>query len=407
MFALSVLAVLGLLACEPRDAKRNESNALDLPDTFTAVLGSFVGGETAPVKGSDGRWHVVYELWMTNGKQVPASIKKIEVLDYDDPTTVLASFAGDTLDITQLSTRAADTADLQPNESLLVYVDLSFDSAEAVPDKIVHRFTGTGANNPGSREPVEISYLFAPWDLSERKPPIIAAPLAGANWVAMNGCCRREGAHRGSVQTVNGTLVDSQRFAIDWMRLDEQQRLVKGDPAKVSNWVGYDHPVFAIADAVVARVLDRLPDQSPGSLPDPRTMTLQTVDGNHVILDLGNGVFAFYAHLKKGSIAVSEGEQVKAGQQIARLGNSGNTSAPHLHLHLMAGPSPLGADGIPYVFERFSVRGAIDPDQWRQAEDDISGPWQLVASDNSGLHENELPLDLRIVEFPATPQGRN
>jgi len=118
MLALSMLVVVGQLACEASKEKRNESSGLDLPDEFTAILGSFVGGETAPVKGSDGRWHVVYELWMTNGKQVPASIKKIEVLDYDDPTKVLASFADDTLDVTQLSTKPAENADLQPNESL-------------------------------------------------------------------------------------------------------------------------------------------------------------------------------------------------------------------------------------------------------------------------------------------------
>ena len=83
MITLSVLVVIGQLACEGSKERRNESSGFDLPDEFTAVLGSFVGGETAPVKGSDGRWQVVYELWMTNGKQVAASIKKIEVLDYD------------------------------------------------------------------------------------------------------------------------------------------------------------------------------------------------------------------------------------------------------------------------------------------------------------------------------------
>lgn len=379
------------------------SRGLDRPDEFTAVLGSFVGGETSPVKGTDGRWHVVYELWMTNGKQVPASIGTIEVLDYDDPKRLLASLEGGALDVTQLSTLPRENADLRPNEALLVYVDLEFDSENDIPDKIIHRFTGTGANNPGSRQPAEISYLFAPWQLSRNRPSVIASPLAGRRWVAINGCCRREGAHRGAVQTVNGNLVDSQRFAIDWMRLDEQQRLVRGDPSKVSNWFGYDQPVYAIADAVVVKVLDGMADQNPGSLPDPRTMTLQTVDGNHVILDLGNGVFAFYAHLKRGSISVEEGDAVRVGQEIARLGNSGNTSAPHLHLHLMAGPSPLGADGIPYVFERFSVQGAIDAEQWHRSGEDISGTWRIVALDKAGPREHELPLDLRVVDFPDIP----
>ena len=125
------------MACEKSNETRNESSGLSLPDAFTAVLGSFVGGETAPVKGSDGRWHVVYELWTTDGKQVAASVKKIEVLDYDAPGKLLASFTGDALDMTQLSTRPAKSSDLQPNESLLVYVDLSFASEADLPDKIV------------------------------------------------------------------------------------------------------------------------------------------------------------------------------------------------------------------------------------------------------------------------------
>jgi len=98
---------------------------------------------------------------------------------------------------------------------------------------------------------------------------------------------------------------------------------------------------------------------------------------------------------------------VKVGQEIGRLGNSGNTSAPHLHLHLTAGPSPLGADGIPYLFERFGVRGAIDAEQWRQADDAISAAWRVVQPDHSGPHENELPLDLRIVDFPEVSNDGN
>ena len=407
MIVFTLFISVGTQSYVTAEKAGNETTGLHLPDEFTAVMGSFVGGVTAPVKGSDGRWHVVYELWMTNGKQVPASIKTIEVLDYDDRTKVLASFEGGELDISQLSTLPREDADLQPNESLLVYVDLAFHSETDVPDAIVHRFIGTGASNPGSRQPADLSYLFAPWDLSRKKSPIIAAPVAGQNWVAINGCCRREGAHRGSVQTVNGTLFDSQRFAIDWMRLNEQNRLVQGTPSEVSSWICYDEPIYAIADGVVVEALDGLADQIPGALPDPNEITLQTIDGNHIILDLGNGVFAFYAHLKKGSIIVKEGDKVKVGQQIGRLGNSGNTSAPHLHLHLMTGPSALGADGIPYVFEKFSVRGAIDPDQWRETGEDITGKWKVVALDNPGPHKNELPLDLRVVDFPEISNSRD
>lgn len=146
-----------------------------------------------------------------------------------------------------------------------------------------------------------------------------------------------------------------------------------------------------------------LPDQVPGALPDPLSITLETVDGNHIILDLGNGVYAFYAHLRIGSVLVEEGARVTAGRELARLGNSGNTSGPHLHLHLMTRPSAIVSDGIPYVFNRFQVQGAIDEDQWF-ATDELDGTWTIVDVDEPGCHARELPLTLRVVRFSGLDQ---
>ena len=143
-------------------------------------------------------------------------------------------------------------------------------------------------------------YLAAPWDVSDRTPVVLGPPLAGDDWVAMNGCCSLRGAHRDAVLPIDGKLRDSQRFAIDWIRVDAQGRLVIGDPARVENYLAYDQPVLAVADASVAEVLDGLDDQIPGALPDPATITVENIDGNHVILDLGHGRWVFYAHLKKG-----------------------------------------------------------------------------------------------------------
>jgi hypothetical protein len=394
----------------PSTAVSETELRLELPDAFTPIVGSLVGEQTAPVRGTDGRWHVVYELWLTNAKQVPATIEAIEVLDFDDQSRVLETVAGEDLNATQLSvqprelepdapTLAGDGPQLDPNESLLAFVELAFDREDDVPARIVHRLTGTGATNPGATEPAPIEYLFLPWDIAARTTPVIGRPLAGDGWVVINGCCGA-GAHRSAVQTVNGTLVDAQRFAIDWMRIGENGMFFDGDPADVENWHNYDAPVLAVADGVVVEVLDGLEDQVPGTLPDPETITLETVDGNHVILDLGNGVYAFYAHLRNGSITVEEGETVEAGQELARLGNTGNTSGPHLHLHLMAGPSALAADGIPMSFESFELVGAIDPAQWAASTFAVDDVWNIVQTAPAGPRERELPLDLSVVAFP-------
>ena len=80
------------------------------------------------------------------------------------------------------------------------------------------------------------------------------------------------------------------------------------------------------------------------------------------MLDLGNGRYAMYAHLRAGSVVVAPGAKVSRGQVIGKVGNTGNTSAPHLHFQMMDGASPLGSEGIPYVLERFALAGRIEGD---------------------------------------------
>jgi murein DD-endopeptidase MepM/ murein hydrolase activator NlpD len=73
------------------------------------------------------------------------------------------------------------------------------------------------------------------------------------------------------------------------------------------------------------------------------------------VQDLGNGNYAFYAHLKTGSITVRPGDRLTRGQVVASVGNSGNTDAPHLHFHVMSTPDPLRSDGLPFVFDTFRL----------------------------------------------------
>jgi hypothetical protein len=268
-----------------------------------------------------------------------------------------------------------------------------------LPDRLVHRVTLLGGPSPAPtpQTPASLSYVVAPFTVTA-KLPTIGPPLRGKGWVAFNGCCELSGAHRPSSATVNGRIYFAQRFAIDWLRLDEQGRLLNGDPGDVHSFFDYGADVLAVADGTVVATLDGLDDQRPGKLPDPKTITLANVDGNHIVIDLGNGVHAFYAHLLRGSIRVSRGDRVKRGQVLARLGNTGNTSGPHLHFHLMDGPSPLGSNGLPYVIDSFEVAGAL-PAARVAASTNLEGQW------NQGLRppvprHGQLPLDLVVVDFP-------
>jgi len=372
-------------------------------DTFTPVVVSPLARETAPVLGSNGTYHVVYELMLVNAKAAPATLQGLAVLDARDRSRVLATFKGDDVAgrLRTLLPRPATDGTIEANGARLFFVELTFHALPDVPRQVVHRLDLLAAAGPGASAPTPLTYTVAPFDIRGQPVPRLGPPLKGQAWVAANGCCTAAITHRGSVQSINGGLFDAQRYAIDWMRLDDQGRFVHGDPAKVESYTAYGADVIAVADATVVDALDELDDQVPGQLPDPSTITVRTVDGNHVVLDLGRGFYAFYAHLQKGSVRVHVGNKVKRGQLLGKLGNSGNTSAPHLHFHVMKGPSALGSDGAPYVIDAFRLSGQVDAAQF-DAAPTIEGQWGQHRLDPAVNRRGAFPLDLAIVDFPSS-----
>jgi hypothetical protein len=396
--------IAGLLLALPAAGQKSE------PDQFTSVVVSTLTGSTQPFLGTDGKYHVVYELVVTNTKPTPATLKKVEVLDAGsqgrDSTTVIASYEGDALvsRVRTLANTPANSPEIEFNGTRLFLIDLTFDASAQVPGRLQHLFEVMGASGPAPTPmtPVALSYSVAPLDLHPQLREI-GPPLAGNRWVAINGCCESRGAHRGSGLSANGWIYFGQRFAIDWMRLDEAGRLVHGDPADVHNYACYGVDVLAVANGTVVSVLDALDDQPPGNLPDPKKMTVENVLGNHVILDLGAGVYAFYAHMEKGSIGVTVGQRVKRGDVLGKLGNSGNTSAPHLHFHLMDGPSALASNGIPYVIDSFALAGRIPSEKDPAMATSIEGSWSGDLSSSTSRRHAQFPLNLDVIDFPETP----
>ena len=293
-------------------------------DIFTPIIASTLSPEAHPIRGTDGAYHVVYELLLTNTKSLPATVRSIDVLAGTSGPEIITSFSGAALlkRLRTLAPEPAKDAIVEANAARLFYIELTFGDAAHIPKILEHRLHLMGAANPGSAKPQPLEYVVAPLTITDDTPLIIGPPLAGAGWVAANGCCNAEIVHRGSVLSVNGALYDAQRFAIDWMRLDEQGRLVRGNLAEVHNYSDYGADVLAVADARVVSTLNNLDEQIPGHLPDPSSITIDTVDGNHVVLDLGGGRFAFYAHLQKNSVRVKPGDEVKKGVVLGKLGNS-------------------------------------------------------------------------------------
>jgi hypothetical protein len=120
--------------------------------------------------------------------------------------------------------------------------------------------------------------------------------------------------------------------AVDFVQLDEEGRGHDGDPKRETSWYGFGEPMLSPADGTVISVSDVHPDEPVGNIgQNPST-------GNHILLDIGSGRYAVLAHLQQGSARVSKGERVRLGQQIAAVGDSGDSLVPHLHLHVQDSP---------------------------------------------------------------------
>jgi hypothetical protein len=370
-------------------------------DTFTPVIALPLLPSTFAVEGTDNKQHIVYELVITNTGTATATLQKIEVVSPDASHQVLASFEGDAL-LTRLRTAGhgpeITTPQIEFSGTRLFLVDFTLDKDTRPPATLLHRFYLLAGGSPGTPkdQATAQNYTIAPIALGT-DITVLGPPLAGKGWVAFNGCCEPGGVHRGSGLPVNGQVHYAQRFAIDWMLLNADARFFHGDGKSVKDYANYGATVIAVADGTVVEALDRLDDQVPGSLPDPKTITLENIDGNHIVLDLGHGKYGFYAHLQRHSLRVAKGDRVKRGQALALLGNTGNTSAPHLHFHLMDGTSVLGSSGLPYVFDKFELAGQLSPAQFKAGE--IDGEWSKDVSTPASGRKLEFPLDLTVVNF--------
>ncbi|MFB7605628.1 M23 family metallopeptidase [Streptomyces gardneri] len=191
----------------------------------------------------------------------------------------------------------------------------------------------------------------------------VGPPVAG-RWSAMNSPADRTPSH--------GTHQYGQTYAIDIVAEDEERPRPAFAPLwplvrRNQHFPAFDAPLLAVADATVVHAEDGQRDHlSRNSLPAVLYLMLveaavrvlagaRRVTGNHLVLDLGDGTYAMYAHLRRGSLAVRAGDRVVAGQELARCGNSGNSTEPHVHFQLMDGPDLETARGVPFTWRGVGV----------------------------------------------------
>jgi hypothetical protein len=339
----------------------------------------------APV---DGGAALTYELHVTNWVPQAFIVQRVEVLSGSDGRVLLA-LADSTL---ARSLARPGTMPVSPSDRtrlgggmrgvtwLWVPVD-----AQTPPASVRHRITveeTSGADSGRARvfegRPVPVTRDIA----------VIGPPLRGGAWMTANGPSNESG-HRRALIPIGGMPAIAQRFAIDYVRVDTAGRTVNGDRARNENFYAQNADAIVVADGIVVATKDSIPENVPGVSSRAVPIDLETVGGNHVIVDIGDGRYAFYAHLRPGSLRVKTGDRVRRGQVLGLVGNSGNSTEPHLHFHLADANSPLGSEGIPYVHESFDLVG--------RCKGPLTGCTRFPTPER---RRREMPAGNMIIRFP-------
>ncbi|MFT0859248.1 M23 family metallopeptidase [Ancylobacter sp. G4_0304] len=354
-----------------------------------------------PVRGADGRVHLAYELAVSNASAWYVRLDRLESVDASG--NLLATLSGEGLTAMTHFYAGRDGA-IAPGGSAVVFLDVSLDAGATLPAQVSARTTATrlkeenGTLVPDASDgPAPAVYTFTGAPVVPGPPAVVVAPpLRGKGWVAVSGCCDALTAHRGAILAINGRQVAPERFAIDWVKLQEDGHLFTGHGTRLADYAYYGDPILAAADGVVVNRYDEADEQVPGPDAKPTGIVPANIGGNMLVVDIGGGAYAFYAHLQRGSLKVGLGDRVKTGDVIGLLGNTGNSTAPHLHFHVMDGPSPLNASGLPYVFTRFSGQGTLSPGNEDELE---NGKKARIEPRLVGAMTDALPLNNQVVDF--------
>jgi hypothetical protein len=257
----------------------------------------------------------------------------------------------------------------------IVFMSIAFDQGSHLPNGLIHHVMTADSMAEGAAISTCHTAL-----------PVIGPPLAGENWVADDGPSNdADNHHRRGIFVFDGQAVISRRYAIDWEQIKDGATF-SGDSRDVRSYFAYGRPVLAVADGRVVTARDGLPDNVPGhaeSFHPAVPITIETVAGNTITLDLGGGQFAYYMHLQPGSLRVKVGDRVRRGQALARIGSTGDAREPHLHFEITTSSKLASGEGVPYLIDRYRCKSA--------------------SGGATELRVHELPLDQSVVEFANAP----
>jgi len=191
-------------------------------------------------------------------------------------------------------------------------------------------------------------------------PIVVDFPLRG-EWIAPNTPGTKIPSH--------GTDMLGERYAYDFFGIDSKasgMRFYRPSPihylvlgVRLQDCYGWGRPIFSSTAGIVVQAEDGWPERNPvhiardlalriknaRTFDAKRTADLRSLSGNYILIEASDG-YVLYAHAQPGSIKVRPGDKVVSGQELAKVGHSGNSTAPHLHFQLMDHQDPRKAQGI-------------------------------------------------------------
>lgn len=375
----------------------------NLSEPLTPIIGSVLYPVT-PLPMADDQVHLVYDLALTNWSSQPVTLDSFKILDPQQGDAVLAEWDQDRIAARLIHKDPAKAGStLAPGETAVLMVELVV-PPDAVPEALSHELDfdppvkAPGADMYGQHLPrVQV------WG----RPVVIGLPFEGDGWLAMELLedslpgSPAASHHRIGVFAIGNQMIVPQRFATDWLQVDAEGNLFNGDAGRAEDYVGYGAPLLAVADGSILEAVDQYPDTALPFAAAAQSFTLDNIAGNHIIQDIGGGLYVLYAHLKPGSVTVQPGDTVTRGQVLGELGQSGNSTAPHLHFHVMDKPSTtgLGGQGVAYVFDAFVDHGV---GQFSLGEGDTLS-YALPDPLPAQPRQNQLPLNLATIASAGAP----
>ena len=335
---------------------------------------------------TDTGMQVFQELHLTNFTDAPLAVARVEVVDAADGQ-VLAAFAGEDLQRRLAligAPLAARDAIVPPGRRGVVYIEWPVhDRRPAVIEHVV-TYAAPGDAGQGSVRGARATVVYA-------TGTPLGPPLGGGPWIAVHAAAWRNG-HRRVFNTVDGMARIPGRFAVDFIRVDATGRMTRGNPDVPGDWLGYGAAVLAVADASVAAVRDAMAESVSVS-GNPKHALAEDA-GNYVALRLDDGRYAFYEHLRPGSVVVRVGQRVHRGEVLGQLGFTGASVGPHLHFHVSDGPSTIASEGRPFVLDAFDLLGAYaDPGMFGKAV------WTPRNEAEARRRQAEWPAENAVVRF--------